>query len=124
MKIIGAADRSITFSADIDEDDYFESKFVMTEKERELIEDVIQRLFPGLYAEFYKGIGVVLKGLEGDIMLDAMCDLVGQGIVSLPTHDALYVEQQHIEEAEKAVKKSWKKNLGVDFEPFVDVDTP
>ena len=76
MKIIGAADRSITFSADIDEDDYFESKFVMTEKERELIEDVIQRLFPGLYAEFYKGIGVVLKGLEGDIMLDAMCDLV------------------------------------------------
>ena len=53
MKIIGAAGRSITFSADIDEDDYFESKFVMTEKERELIEDVIQRLFPGLYAEFY-----------------------------------------------------------------------
>ena len=124
MKIIGAAGRSITFSADIDEDDYFESKFVMTEKERELIEDVIQRLFPGLYAEFYKDIGVLLQGLEGDIMLDAMCDLVDHGIVSLPIHDALYVEQQHIEEAEKALKKSWKKNLGVDFEPFVDVDTP
>ena len=96
----------------------------MTEKERELIEAVIQRLFPDLYAEFYKDIGVVLQGLEGDIMLDAMCDLVGQGIVSLHIHDALYVEQQHIEEAGKALKKSWKENLGVSFEPFVDVDLP
>ncbi len=124
MKMIGAPGRSITLAADIDEDDYFESKFVMTEKERELIEAVIQRLFPDLYAEFYKDIGVVLQGLEGDIMLDAMCDLVDKGIVSLPIHDALYVEQQHIEDAEKALKKSWKKNLGVSFEPFVDVDTP
>jgi len=124
MKMIGASGRSITLAADIDEDDYFESKFVMTEKERELIEAVIQRLFPDLYAEFYKDIGVVLQGLEGDIMLDAMCDLVDKGIVSLPIHDALYVEQQHIEDAEKALKKSWKKNLGVSFEPFVDVDTP
>jgi|TARA_B110000503_G_C6939865_1_gene326418 hypothetical protein len=62
--------------------------------------------------------------IKGDIMLDTMCDLVDKGIVSLPIHDALYVEQQHIEDAEKALKKSWKKNLGVSFEPFVDVDTP
>jgi len=31
---------------------------------------------------------------------------------------------KQIEEAEKALKKSWKKNLGVGFEPFVDVDLP
>ena len=58
------------------------------------------------------------------ILLDAMCDLVDKGIVSLPIHDALYVEQQYIEEAEKALKKSWKENIGVDFEPFVDIDLP
>jgi hypothetical protein len=57
-------------------------------------------------------------------MLDAMCELVDQGIASLPIHDALYVEQQYVEEAEKALKASWKKNLNVDFEPFVDIDTP
>jgi hypothetical protein len=124
MKMIGAQDRSITLATDIDEEDYFKSKFVMTEKEKGLIEAVIQRLFPDLYAEYYSDRGVYLQSLEGDIMLDAMCDLVDKGIVSLPIHDALYVEQQYIEEAEKALKYSWKENLGVSFEPFVDIDMP
>jgi hypothetical protein len=44
--------------------------------------------------------------------------------MSLPTHDALYVEQPNIAKAESALKKAWPVNLGVSFEPFIDVDLP
>ena len=124
MKMIGAKDRAISLKPDIDEQNFYESKFVMTHAEMRLIEDVITRLFPDLYAEFYQDRGVWMQAMEGDVLLDAMCDLIDRGILSLPIHDALYVEQQNIAEAEKALKASWKKNLNVDFEPFVDVDTP
>lgn len=124
MKMIGAPDRAITLAADIDDEDYFKSKFVMNKTEQELIETAIQRLFPDLYEDFYKDMGVVLQGMEGDIMLDAMCDLIDQNVLSLPIHDALYVEVQNIELAENALKQSWMKNLDVNFEPFVDVDMP
>ena len=124
MKMIGAKDRSISLTPDIDEQNFYKSKFLMTHAERRLIEDVITRLFPDLYAEFYQDRGVWMQAMEGDILLDAMCDLIDRGILSLPIHDALYVEKQNIAEAEKALKASWKKNLNVDFEPFVDVDFP
>ena len=67
---------------------------------------VTKKLFPGLYEYFYKDMGVVLQSMEGDILLDAMCGLVGQGIVSLPINDALHVEQLHIKKAEKVLKGS------------------
>lgn len=124
MKMIGAKNRAISLALEIDEQNFYESRFVMSKEERNLVESAIQRIFPDLYEEFYKDMGVVMQSLEGDIMLDAMCELVDQGIASLPIHDALYVEQQYVEEAEKALKASWKKNLNVDFEPFVDIDTP
>ncbi len=124
MKMIGAENRAISLAADIDEENYFESEFVMTQKEKELIETAIQGQFPDLYTDFYNDRGVVLQAMEGDIMLDAMCDLIDQNILSLPIHDALYVEQQNIAAAEKALKKSWMKNLDVSFEPFIDVDKP
>lgn len=124
MKMIGAKDRAISLMLDIDEQNFYESKFVMTHAERRLIEDVITRLFPDLYEEFYQDRGVWMQAMEGDVLLDAMCVLIDRGILSLPIHDALYVEQHNIAEAEKALKASWKKNLNVDFEPFVDVDFP
>ena len=43
--------------------------------------------------------------------------------MSLPIRDALYIEQLHIKEAEKALKGSWKRDLGVSFEPFADVES-
>ncbi len=36
-----------------------------------------KKLFPELYEYFYKDMGVVLQSMEGDILLDAMCGLVG-----------------------------------------------
>ena len=61
---------------------------------------------------------------EGDILLDAMCDLIDNNILSLPIHDALYVEQKNIEAASIAIKKAWMQNLDATFEPFVDIDYP
>jgi hypothetical protein len=124
MKMIGAKNRVISLASEIDQQDYYESRFVLSQDERVFIETTIQRMFPDLHESFYKDLGVVMQSLEGDILLDAMCELVDQGIVSLPVHDALYVERQYAEEAEKALKASWKKNLNVDFEPFIDVDRP
>jgi hypothetical protein len=124
MKMIGANNKRISVFTKVNKKDYKNSKWKMSQEDKRAIQKTTQKLFPELYEDFYKGMGVVLQSMEGDILLDAMCDLVDKGIVSLPIHDALYVEQQHIEDAEKALKKSWKKNLGVSFEPFVDVDTP
>lgn len=122
MKMIGAKNRAITLAAEIDEEDYFQSKFVMTQNEKEFIETAIQSQFPDLYADFYKDRGVVLQTMEGDIMLDAMCNLIDQNILSLPIHDALYVEEKNITAAEKALKNAWMSNLDVTFEPFVEID--
>lgn len=124
MKMIGAKNRAISLVSKLDKDHFHDSKFVMTQEEREFIETAIKENFPTLYQDFYKDRGVVLQSMEGDILLDAMCDLIDQGILSLPIHDALYVQQQYVLQAENALKKSWKKNLKVNFEPFVDIDYP
>lgn len=124
MKMIGAKNEKVSITIKINKKDYSQSKFMISEGERKAIQRAAAKLFPELYREYYKDMGVILQALEGDILLDAMCDLIDQGILSLPIYDALYVQQQHIEEAKKALKKSWKKNLLVDFEPFVDTDTP
>ena len=124
MKMIGARDEKVSITIKINKKDYSKSQFKMSEDEKKAIQTATEKLFPDLYGDFYKDMGVVMQAMEGDVLLDAMCDLVDQGILSLPIYDALYVEQQHIKEAERALKVSWKKNLNVDFEPFVDVDTP
>lgn len=124
MKMIGAENKVVSIAIKINKKDYSKSKFMMSEDEKIAVQKTTEKLFPGLCADFYQDKGVVMQALEGDILLDAMCDLIDKGILSLPIYDALYVEQQFINEAEKALKASWKKNVGVDFEPFVDVDTP
>jgi hypothetical protein len=124
MKMIGAKNKVVSIAIKINKKDYSKSKFMMSEDEKMAVQKTTEKLFPGLCADFYQDMGVVMQAMEGDILLDAMCDLIDKGILSLPIYDALYVEQQFINEAEKALKASWKKNVGVDFEPFVDVDTP
>ena len=124
LKMVGADDMRLSTKTKINEVDYSKSKSKMSEKEKKAIQNAAEKLFPDLYKEYYQDMGVVMQAMEGDILLDAMCDLIDQGILSLPIYDALYVEQQNIKEAEKALKASWMENLGVDFEPFVDVDIP
>lgn len=124
MKMIGAKDRAIDLFTKKATGSSYQDQPMMSQGDRKAIEESVQRLFPELYDAFYKDMGVVLQSMEGDILLDAMCSLVDKGIASLPIHDALYVEQQYVAEAEKVLKESWKKNLDVDFEPFVDIDYP
>jgi hypothetical protein len=44
----------------------------MTEAERRRIESVIEERYPKLYPWLYKGRGIHLQTLEGDILLEAM----------------------------------------------------
>lgn len=124
MKMIGAHNKSISVFSKIDKENFNNSLFMMSQSDKKEIQRATEKLFPELYEEFYKDMGVVMQSMEGDVLLDAMCALIDKNILSLPIHDALYVEQKHISQAEKALKESWKKSLGVNFEPFVDVDKP
>ena len=67
-------------------------------------------------------MGVFLQNLEGQIMLDAMCNLIdSNNVPSLPIHDCLFVEAHRIVEAEDALKYTWCKHLAVNFFPHLDV---
>lgn len=124
MKMIGAKNKSISVYSKLDKENFNNSLFMMSQSDKKEIQRATEKLFPELYEDFYKDIGVVMQSMEGDVLLDAMSDLIDKNILSLPIHDALYVAQQHITEAEKALKAAWKKNLDVDFEPCVDIDNP
>jgi hypothetical protein len=124
LKMVGADDGRLSTKTKINEKDYSKSKSKMSEKEKKAIQNAAEKLFPDLYLHYYQDMGVVMQAMEGDILLDAMCDLLEKGILSLPIYDALYVQQPHIKEAEKALKDAWKKNIDVHFEPFLDIDFP
>ncbi len=122
MKMIGAKNRSISLVLDVNDKDWFRSVFVMTQEDRVRIEGSIANLFPALSNCFYKGMGVYLQAFEGDILITAMLKLLDQGILSLPIHDAIYVQREYVEVAQRALEDAWMAELGVEFKPFTKVD--
>ena len=124
MKMIGARNRGISLVVKEDEANWYKSKFKMTEAERRRIESVIEERYPKLYPWLYKGRGIHLQALEGDILLEAMLTLLDQQILSLPMHDAIYVQQEHITQAKTALENAWMHALGVNFKPYTKIDTP
>ncbi len=124
MKMIGASDRKIDLAVKRDEKDWYKSTFKMTQAERRKIEAIIQASYPKLYPWFYSGRGINLQTLEGDTLLEAMLTLLDQGILSLPMHDAIYVQQEHITQARTALENAWMHALNVDFKPYTTVDMP
>ena len=74
------------------------------------------------YSKFFKGNGIYLQGLEGDILMKAMPSLIEQDIPSLPIHDAIYAQRRHKSKAKKALEKAWMEVLGVNFKPAIKVD--
>ena len=124
MKMVGASNRGISLVVKEDEANWYKSKFKMTEAERRRIESVIEENYPKLYPWFYKGRGIHLQALEGDILLEAMLTLLDQQILSLPMHDAIYVQQEYIAQAKTALENAWMHALGVSFKPFTDIDLP
>lgn len=67
-------------------------------------------------------MGVYLQGLEGDILMQAMLNLIDQEIPSLPIHDAIYVQRRHKTQAKNALERAWMKVLGVKFKPAIKID--
>ena len=124
MKMVGARNRGISLVVKEDEANWYKSKFKMTEAERRRIESVIEEKYPKLYPRLYKGRGIHLQALEGDILLDAMLTLLDQQILSLPMHDAIYVQQEHITQAKTALENAWMHALGVGFKPYTKIDMP
>lgn len=121
-RAIGASDKRISLKPDVDEKDWYSTDFVVTPKQRLEIEEAIKTKVPELFEKFYKGNGVYMQALEGDILLKAMLDLIDQDIPSLPIHDAIYVQRRHKTQAKKALENAWMEVLGVGFKPAIKSD--
>ncbi len=124
MKMVGASDRRISLVVKEDEVHWYKSTFKMTEAERKRIENAIKDKYPKLYTWFYRGRGVQMQALEGDILLEAMLSLLDQGILSLPMHDAIYVQQEFVAQAKVSLENAWMHALGVSFKPYTKIDMP
>jgi hypothetical protein len=121
-RAIGASDRRISLKPDVDEKEWYSTDFILTHSEKEAIWNVIESDHPILYCKFFKGNGIYLQGLEGDILMKAMLSLIVQDIPSLPIHDAIYVQSRHKTQAKKALQKAWQEVLDVNFKPTVKID--
>ena len=85
-----------------------------------LIEATNKR-FPTL--ELFSGWGLFAQNLEGQILKDVLLEGVKKDIVCLPVHDAVAVQQQHIEWAKEQMVESWNKITGTEGLSRVKVDT-
>jgi hypothetical protein len=119
---IGASNKRIALKPDVKEKDWYSDNFVLTHPEKDAIWQAIESNNPTLYSQFFKGNGVYLQGLEGDILMKSMLILIEQDIPSLPIHDAIYVQRRHKTQAKKALEKAWMEVLGVKFKPAIKVD--
>lgn len=81
------------------------------------IHKAIDQLFP--WFESVRGIGSNLQSIEGQILLESMSQLLEDGVIAIPLHDALRVPIQHQAKSEKILKETWSRHLGVEFEPKV-----
>jgi hypothetical protein len=123
MKAIGAKNRAVSLKPEVDQKDWFKTDFVLTPDQRKSIDNYLQRSYPDLYESLYKGMGIFLQGLEGDILLKTMTKLLDQGIPSLPIHDAVYVQARFAEQARDAICEAWQACLGVSFSPITKIDS-
>ncbi len=124
MKAVGAKNRSISLSLKEDEKDWFKSRFMMTQKDRSAIEKVISKKYPKLNSWLYKGRGINLQAIEGDILIRAMLTLLDKNILSLPIFDALYVQKKYAKNAQIALEHAWKEVLNISFNPYTKIDSP
>jgi hypothetical protein len=122
MKAIGAKNRAVSLKPEVDQKDWFKTDFFLTPDQRISIDSYLEKSYPDLYESLYKGMGIFLQGLEGDILLKTMTNLLDQGIPSLPIHDAVYVQARYVEQARKAICEAWSECLDVSFGPMTKVD--
>ena len=121
-RAIGASNRRISLKPNIDDKGWIKATYVVTPRQRLEIEHTIKTDYPELFSQLYKGMGIHMQCLEGDILLRAMLALVKQDIPSLPVHDAIYVQKRHTSKAKKALEHAWMEVLGVKFKPSIKID--
>jgi hypothetical protein len=121
--MIGAKDRAIDLRPSTGGRNGIPPSDIPSICDREQIEYVINSEFPEIGDALCKGgVGVFLQNLEGQILLNAMDDLLNKGILSLPVHDSLFIQYLFEKEAINAIEKSWMDVLGVNFKPWIKVD--
>jgi hypothetical protein len=98
--------------------------FILSTPQRTKIEDVIKELYPEVFSALYKGMGSAYQSLEGAVLMKAMLSLIDLGIPSLPIHDAIMVQQEHVDQAKTALENAWMNVLNVNFRPYTTIDMP
>ena len=122
-RMIGAKDRAIDLRPSTGERNGIPPSDIPSICDREQIEYVINSEFPEIGDALCNGgVGVFLQNLEGEILLNAMDELLNRGILSLPVHDSLFIQHLFEKEAIHAIEKSWMDVLGVNFKPWIKVD--
>jgi len=121
-RMIGAKDQSIDFRRSTAEAKGLPLTDIPTACDKEQIEYILKKEFPQIANHLCKGAGVFLQNLEGEILLNAMDELLNKGILSLPVHDSLFVQYLYERETKDAIENAWMDVLGVSFKPWIKVD--
>jgi hypothetical protein len=76
------------------------------------VETYARKLYPDL--PYYEGWSVWAMNIEGEILKQVMLDGVKEGVVALPVHDALAVQERHEAWARGRLTHHWNAIVGVD----------
>ena len=64
------------------------------------------------------------QNLEGQILKRVLLQGIEKGVVCLPVHDAVAVQQQHADWATEAMSDAWEEEVGMGVKPRLKVDYP
>ena len=78
----------------------------------EAIESAASKRYPKL--ELFTGWGLFAQNLEGAIIRNVMLQGVAEGIVALPVHDAVAVQQRHAQWAQDRMLEAWAEAVTAD----------
>ncbi len=78
----------------------------------EAIESAASKRYPKL--ELFTGWGLFAQNLEGAIIRNVMLQGVAEGIVALPVHDAVAVQQRHAQWAQDRMLEAWAEAVTTD----------
>jgi hypothetical protein len=74
------------------------------------IKEATYKRYPNVV--LFDGWGIKAQGLEGEILRKVMVEGVSLGISSVPVHDALAVNHDHADWAQKAMARVWADVVG------------
>ncbi len=81
-----------------------------------------KKLYPKL--ELFTGWGIYAQNLEGQILKQVMLEGIKKDIVCLPVHDAVAVQQEHLNWAEETMLECWDRQMETSGLARVKVDLP